>query len=381
MANSRNLQYELLHVDRNCHARLGRLHTPHGSVELPAFMPVGTAGTVKGLTPDQIAATGSRLILGNTYHLGLRPGDAFIERLGGLHQFMGWSGPILTDSGGFQVFSLARLAKVNDNAVSFRSHIDGSLVELSPERSMEIQSRLGSDIAMALDHLPALPAPRNAIEEATCRTIRWAERCRNVPRDASQALFGIVQGGLEPDLRHACAHALVDMDLDGYAIGGLSVGEMPEDMYRIAAITAPTLPADRPRYLMGVGRPRDLLACIARGVDMFDCVIPTRNGRNAMAFTDSGPIRLRNARYQVDPAPLDEQTPSVAKQFSRAYLRHLFTSGEMLGPILLSIHNLTWYQRLMKEAREAIAADRFLEFCDSRFAAWGEPPISFGNDA
>jgi len=367
-------RFELLHVDRHSQARAGRLHTPRGVVDLPAFMPVGTAGTIKGLMPDQVRDTGARIILGNTYHLALRPGDQRIRALGGLHQFMNWDGPILTDSGGFQIFSLARLARIDDTGVSFRSHIDGSPVELSPERSMEIQANLDSDIAMVLDHVPALPATRAVVEESAARTIRWAERCRRQPCKPGRAVFGIVQGGLEPDVRRQCSEALIDLDFDGYAVGGLSVGETPAEMYRTTAVTTPCLPAERPRYLMGVGRPQDLLASVARGIDMFDCVMPTRNGRNALAFTDEGPLRMRNARHQDDGSPLDPGTPGISARYSRAYLRHLFLAGEMLGPVLLSLHNLAYYQHLMRRAREAILADEFMDFCRERFAGWQEPP-------
>ena len=366
-------RFELLHEDRHTAARAGRLHTAHGTVDLPTFMPVGTAGSVKGLLPEQIQQTGARLILGNTYHLALRPGDQRIRELGGLHRFMNWDGPILTDSGGFQIFSLARLARIGEAGVSFRSHIDGSLIDLTPERSMEIQANLGSDIAMVLDQVPALPASRAVIEETTHRTIRWAERCRHQARAPGQAVFGIVQGGLEADLRRECAAALNDLDFDGYAVGGLSVGESPAQMYRTTAATTPELPVDRPRYLMGVGRPQDLLASVARGIDMFDCVMPTRNGRNALAFTDQGPLRMKNACHQADPSPLDAATAGLSGQFSRAYIRHLFVSGEMLGPVLLSIHNLAYYQQLMQRARQAILADEFSDFCRERFAGWGEP--------
>lgn len=370
-------RYELIHVDRHCDARLGRLVTPRGTVDLPTFMPVGTAGTVKGLTPKQIRATGAGIVLGNTYHLSLRPGDDLIARLGGLHQFSLWDGPILTDSGGFQIFSLGNIACITEQGVTFHSHIDGAQVDLTPERAMEIQSNLNSDIAMVLDQPASLPAGRSVIEDSTERTVRWAKRCRETPHFADKAIFGIVQGGLETDLRKNCARQLVELDFDGYAVGGLSVGENPSEMYRITGETTPCLPQDRPRYLMGVGRPQDLLASIARGIDMFDCVMPTRNGRNALAFTDSGPLRLRNQVHRDDPRPLDNITPSSEGRFSRAYLRHLFMAGEMLGPVLLSIHNLTYYQQLMLRAREAILCDSFLDFCRDRYHGWGEQPVEF----
>ncbi len=370
-------RFELLHVDRHCGARLGRLITPHGEVQLPAFMPVGTQATVKGLTTAMLLETGTEILLGNTYHLALRPGESVVEKMGGLHKFMGWDRPILTDSGGFQIFSLAKLANIDDRAVTFRSHIDGSQIEISPEKSMAIQRSLGSDIAMALDHLPPLPSSRDEIEDSCRRTILWAHRCRQTAMSEAQALFGIVQGGLEIDLRQSCAEQLINLDFDGYAIGGLSVGEEPSDMYRIVESTAPLLPNHCPRYLMGVGRPEDLLACICRGVDMFDCVMPTRNGRNALAFTDAGPLRMRNASHKSDPRPLDQRTGTPYSNLSRAYIRHLFMAGEMLGPTLLSLHNLAYYQQLMARAREAIQNDSFLEFCRERLMGWNLDPVCF----
>ncbi len=376
MNQKTGFQYELLHVDKHSDARLGRLHTPRGVIELPTFMPVGTLGTVKGLTTEQVKQTGAQIVLGNTYHLSLRPGDELVAELGGLHQFMHWDQPILTDSGGFQIFSLAKLAKVTEEGVSFRSHIDGSLLNLTPEKSMEIQRNLGSDIAMVLDHLPPLPSPDEVIRESCQRTVRWAARCR-ATRQEGQAMFGIVQGGLDLKQRTECAAGLVDLDFDGYAVGGLSVGEPPPEMYRVTAGTTPHLPVDRPRYLMGVGRPEDLLASIARGIDMFDCVMPTRNGRNALAFTDQGRMRMRNLKHRHDKNPLDENTPSPLRHFSRAYLRHLFLAGEMLGPIALSLHNLAYYQHLMVRAREAIAADSFVDFCRERYLGWGHQPGEF----
>ena len=333
-------------------------------------MPVGTVGTVKGLTIDQVRATGAEMVLGNTYHLALRPGAEVVAALGGLHQMMGWTGPILTDSGGFQVFSLGQNTKISEEAAIFRSHIDGSPLELSPERAVAIQEALGSDVAMVLDHVPPLPSSDQVIEEACHRSIRWARRCRDAQTRADQALFGIVQGGLSRPLRLRSAEALVDLDLPGYAIGGLSVGESPEEMYGVLDYVTAALPEDRPRYLMGVGRPEDLVEGVARGIDMFDCVMPTRNARNALAFTHQGPVRLRNAIHQQDTKPLEKDCPCLACRHSRGYLRHLFMAKEMLGPILLTSHNLTYYQRLMKEAREAISADCFDEFRDRRHAAW-----------
>ncbi|MEX0586484.1 MAG: tRNA guanosine(34) transglycosylase Tgt [Pirellulales bacterium] len=353
-------------------ARRGTLTTPHGCVETPAFMPVGTQATVKGVTVDQLRACGAQMVLGNTYHLAIRPGAEAIATLGGLHTFMGWDGPILTDSGGFQIFSLAQNTCVTEEKATFRSHVDGALLSLSPEDAVRIQELLGSDVAMVLDHVVGLPAESERVQDAMERTIRWAVRCRDAARSPQQALFAIVQGGLDERLRTECAEQLAALDFPGYAIGGLSVGEQPRDMYRVLDFTVPALPAAKPRYLMGVGRPIDLLEAIARGVDLFDCVLPTRNGRNALAYTDEGPLRLRNLTHQLDSRPLEADCPCPACRHSRAYLRHLFMTGEMLGPILLSIHNLTFYQRLMTRARDAIAAGRFDELLAEKRAAWGQ---------
>jgi queuine tRNA-ribosyltransferase len=362
--------FDVVHADATSRARTSKFRTPHGAVEMPAFMPVGTQGTVKGLTPDMLAATGAQMVLGNTYHLALRPGEDVIADLGGLHAFMHWSGPILTDSGGFQVFSLAETTRVSEAGAVFRSHIDGRKIELTPERAVAIQEALGSDVAMVLDHVVQLPSPRELIADAMERSVRWAERSRQAARRPDQAQFGIVQGGLDEDLRLRSAEQLRMLDFPGYAVGGLSVGESPTEMYRVLDFTVPALPADRPRYLMGVGRPEDLLEAIARGIDLFDCVMPTRNGRNALAFTAGGTLRLRNNKYQRDPKPLEADCPCAACRHSRGYLRHLFMAKEMLGPMLLSLHNLTYYQRLLAAAREAIAADRFAAFLDERRAAW-----------
>lgn len=364
--------FTIHHHDAHCAARRSTFLTPHGAVEMPAFMPVGTQGSVKGMPLDMLRATGAEMILGNTYHLTLRPGEELIAELGGLHQFTGWTGPILTDSGGFQLFSLAQMTKVSELGAVFRSHIDGSRLRLSPERAVEIQELLSSDVAMVLDHVVALPSDEPAIRDACARTIRWAERCKRAAKRADQAQFAIVQGGLIPDLRVECAHALAQLDFPGYAVGGLSVGEQPEEMYRTLEATCPALPYDKPRYLMGVGRPEDLLEAVRRGIDMFDCVMPTRNGRNALAFTDSGTLRLRNAVHQRDSRPLESDCPCPACRHSRAYLRHLFMADEMLGPILLTAHNLTYYQRLMRAAREAIEADRFVGFHEERKRKWSE---------
>lgn len=360
--------FSLHHVDSQTAARRATLKTPHGAVETPAFMPVGTQGTVKGLVIEQVRATGAQMILGNTYHLALRPGADVVQQLGGLHSFTGWPGPMLTDSGGYQIFSLAQAVQVTEQGAQFRSHIDGSRVELTPESAMEIQRKLGSDIAMVLDHVVALPNDAHSIRDACERTIRWARRCQAVSMPG-QAQFAIVQGGLDVALRAECAQRLVDLNFPGYAIGGLSVGEDPQDMYRILTEVCPILPHDRPRYLMGVGRPEDILEAVRLGVDLFDCVLPTRNGRNAMAFTARGTVRLRNDRHRLDRAPLEENCPCRACQHSRGYLRHLFMAGEMLGPILVSLHNLTYYQRLMRQARTAIDADCYGEFHQEQMEA------------
>jgi queuine tRNA-ribosyltransferase len=338
------------------------LDTPHGSVPTPAFMPVGTQATVKGLTPEQIHGTGTRMLLANTYHLALRPGEDEVASLGGLHSFMGWHGPILTDSGGFQVFSLSDRSRVLDHGVTFRSHLDGSILELTPERAVAIQEKLGADVAMCLDHCPRLPAAKEEIAAAVNRTIDWATRCKAAHKRADQALFGIVQGGPHADLRASCAGAIVAQDFDGYAIGGVSVGEGPSLVRRALEVTTHLLPHDRPRYLMGVGRPQDIVDAVATGVDLFDCVMPTRNGRNATCFSEKGYVRLRNASHRGDSRPIDETCTCLAcRDFSRSYLRHLFLAKEMLGPILATIHNLTFLQRLTSRIREAIAEGRFVQ--------------------
>ncbi len=363
-------EFRLTHRDATTSARRGLFLTPHGPVQTPGFMPVGTQGTVKGVTIDQVAETGADMILGNTYHLALRPGHETVRRLGGLHAMSGWDGPILTDSGGFQIFSLKAINKITEHEATFRSHIDGAIIRLTPEHSIEIQEALGSDVAMVLDHVIALPASRDEVEDAMSRSIRWAKRCLEAASRDDQARFAIVQGGLDTELRTQCAGELSTMDFEGYAVGGLSVGEEPAEMYRITAATCPATPTDKPRYLMGVGRPIDLLESVARGVDLFDCVMPTRNGRNALAFTDGGQLKLRNAKHREDTRPLEENCPCVACRHSRGYLRHLFVAGEMLGPILLSIHNLTYYQRLMRGAREAIEAGTFETYLAEKRTGW-----------
>jgi queuine tRNA-ribosyltransferase len=352
-------------------ARQGRLQTPHGFFETPVFMPVGTQATVKGLTPDQLEAAGAQIILGNTYHLTLRPGDGLIAEQGGLHRFMGWSRPILTDSGGFQIYSLALSRKIDDRAAVFQSHIDGANLELTPERAIAIQENLGSDIAMCLDECPPFGTNQDYLREAVRRTIHWAERCKAAHRLADQALFAIVQGGTEVELRRECAVALVALDFSGYALGGFSVGETAAQMVTALEPSAAALPEHKPRYLMGVGQPRDILDAVACGIDMFDCVLPTRNGRNASAYTMDGPLRLRNARHKRDSSPLESGCSCyTCTHFSRAYLHHLFLADEMLGPVLLSLHNVAFYCRLMAEVRLAIGEGRYAEFRAARLARW-----------
>jgi queuine tRNA-ribosyltransferase len=352
--------------------------TPHGDVETPAFMPVGTQGTVKGMLPQDVRATGTDIVLGNTYHLMLRPGAELIAQLGGLHAFMRWPHPILTDSGGFQVMSLSPLRSIDENAVTFRSHLDGSTHVLTPERAVEIQRLLGADIVMQLDECIRLPAERPDVERAMRLSIAWAERSKRAfaTAEPGKALFGIVQGGDDPALRIESARALVDIGFSGYAIGGLAVGEPQDVMLRMIETVAPMLPADRPRYLMGVGTPEDILEAVARGIDMFDCVMPTRNGRHGVAFTRHGPINLKNARHAEDPRPLDEASASdAARTYSRAYLHHLVKANEMLGAILLTTVNLAYYQELMAGARAAIADHRFEDFRAATREQWSKGDI------
>jgi queuine tRNA-ribosyltransferase len=345
-------------------ARAGRLTTAHGIVETPAFMPVGTAATVKAMTPDGVATTGAQLILGNTYHLMLRPGAERIAALGGLHHFMNWPHAILTDSGGFQVMSLSGLRTISEEGVAFRSHLDGSKHLLNPERSVEIQHLLGADITMAFDECTPFPAERDAVAASMELSMRWAERSRRafVERQG-HGVFGIVQGGVHADLRKRSAKRLTDIGFDGYAIGGLAIGEGQETTFAMVEATVPFLPVDRPRYLMGVGKPSDLVGAVKRGIDMFDCVLPTRSGRTAQAFTRAGALNLRNARHADDPAPLDPECrcPACAG-FSRAYLHHLVKAGEILAAMLLTAHNLTYYADLMAAMREAIMTGRLAQF-------------------
>ena len=327
-------------------------------------MPVGTQGTLKGLPPTMVADTGAQCILANTYHLMLRPGEETVAQLGDLHRFMAWPGPILTDSGGFQVFSLSDINKISDDGVTFKSHVDGAVVHLTPQRSMAVQNKLGADIIMAFDECPPGDAPREYHIQAVDRTLRWAEKCIAAhSRPTEQGLFGIVQGGSDPELREYCAKRLIEMDFPGYALGGMAVGEGFEAMKRTLAVAAPMLPESKPRYLMGVGFPRDIVTAVAAGVDMFDCVLPTRNGRNAYAFTASGAIRLRNSKFTRDDQPIEQGCDCYAcRLFTRGAIRHYFFASEMLGPILVSLHNIRFFQRLMADVRTAIGAGKYAEF-------------------
>jgi len=399
------LTFEIAGRSASCHARVGRVMTCHGSFDTPAFMPVGTRGTVKGLLPHLVESTGSQILLNNTYHLLLRPGPDVVERLGGVHRFMGWNGPILTDSGGYQAYSMADLNAVDDEGVTFKSIVDGSNIRLTPERATQVQNQLGADIIMAFDDCPPAlgveggggedgretsPDPRltrvlrrdraydhaQRVRIANERTVRWLERCKSAHRNPNeQSLFGIVQGGTDLDARRWSLERICAIDLPGYAIGGVAVGEDSEAIARVVRFTAPLMPESRPRYLMGVGYERDIVAAVRAGVDMFDCVLPTRNGRNANAFTRTGQIRLRNAKYAEDPGPIESgcdcaacdpaaqgwRTPE-ARPFSRGYIRHLFMAGEMLGPILVSLHNVRHFQRLMADLRRTILEEDWVGF-------------------
>src|SRR5262245_16307583 len=350
-------------IDTDGLARRGEIVMPRGAVRTPAFMPVGTGGTVKAMYMDQVRGTGADIILGNTYHLMLRPGAERVARLGGLHEFARWPGPILTDSGGFQVMSLAQLRKLDEQGVTFQSHIDGARYELTPERSIEIQGLLDSDIQMQLDECVALPAAADDVERAMELSLRWAERCKAAfGEQPGKAMFGIVQGGDVAKLRERSADALAGLALKGYAVGGLAVGEPQEVMLDMLEVTGPRLPVEKPRYLMGVGTPDDILKSVARGIDMFDCVMPTRAGRHGLAYTRRGKVNLRNARHADDPRPLDEDSGCVdASEYSRAYLHHLVKSGEALAAMLLTWNNVAYYQRLMQDVRDAIEAGRFAD--------------------
>ncbi len=363
------MQFELITSDGS--ARRGRLRFLRGTVETPAFMPVGTYGTVKAMTPEELRSIGAEIVLGNTFHLMLRPGTEVIAAHGDLHDFMAWTGPILTDSGGFQVFSLAELRKMDEQGVTFASPIDGSKVFLGPEESMRVQRELGADIVMIFDECTPYPATEAQARESMERSLRWAERSKTAHGDSSAALFGIVQGGMYPELRQRSANALMEIGFDGYAIGGLSVGEPEDERERILKVTTPLLPVDQPRYLMGVGRPEDLVASVAHGVDMFDCVMPTRNARNGYLFTSAGVIKIRNARYERDTRPIDESCDCyTCSNYSRAYLKHLNRCNEILGHRLATIHNLHYYQQLMHLMRAAIDNGSFAELRARLESGW-----------
>ncbi len=356
--------YELIKEDPRTRARRGRLHTPHGTIETPVFMPVGTAGTVKAMLPEEVKSLGAEIILSNTYHLYLRPGHDIVREAGGLHKFMNWDRPILTDSGGFQVFSLGAMRKISEEGVKFRSHIDGSSHMLTPEKSIEVQNALGSDIMMAFDECAPYPADYSYVKNSLERTTRWLRRCKEAHRDTErQSLFGIMQGGMYKDLRYQSAMEIVELDLPGYAIGGLSVGEPRELMYEVLDYATDYLPKNKPRYVMGVGTPDHLFEGVERGVDMFDCVLPTRLARNGSAMTSHGKVNIKNAKFERDFTPLDHECDCyVCRNYSRAYLRHLFKANEILSSMLLSYHNLHFLVHTMQNIREAIEQDRFTEY-------------------
>lgn len=358
------VKYELIKKSNESMARLGRVHTPHGVIETPIFMPVGTQATVKSMTPEELKEINAQIILSNTYHLYLRPGHELVKKAGGLHNFMKWDRPILTDSGGFQVFSLGPLRKITEEGVEFRSHIDGSKHMLTPEKVMEIENALGADIIMAFDECAPYPADREYVKNSLERTTRWLKRCKEAHKNTeNQALFGIVQGGMYKDLREQSAKEVTSIDLPGYAIGGLSVGEPKEMMYEILEHTTPLLPEDKPRYLMGVGSPDDLIEGVIRGVDMFDCVLPTRIARNGTAMTSQGKVVARNATYAEDFTPLDPECDCyTCRNYTKAYIRHLIKANEILGARLLTIHNLHFLLKFMDDIRQAIREDRLMEF-------------------
>jgi queuine tRNA-ribosyltransferase len=357
------VRYELLHEDSGSKARRGRLHTPHGPIETPIFMPVGTVGSVKGVGPDDLLTLDAQIILGNTYHLMLRPGEELVGQMGGLHRFISWNRPMLTDSGGFQVFSLSEKRKITEEGATFQSHLDGARHVLTPERSIEIQETLGADIIMAFDECPPSTEDRAYLEKSLARTTRWLHRCVKAWGRERSSLFGIVQGGLHPDLRQRHAEEICAVDLPGFALGGYSVGEAPEAMHEGVAHSAPLLPRDKPRYLMGVGTPVDLVTCVEHGVDMFDCVLPTRCARNGLLFTSEGKLTIRNATFARDERPVDPACSCyTCRTFSRAYLRHLFVAGEILAMRLNTLHNLHYFLGLMAEVRRAIAEDRYATF-------------------
>lgn len=369
------VRYELLHVDAKTGARRGRLHTPHGVIETPVFMPVGTAGSVKAIAPDDLHALEARIILGNTYHLMLRPGEQLIGAMGGLHRFISWDGAMLTDSGGFQVYSLSEMRKITEEGASFQSHLDGSKHVLTPERSIEIQEVLGADVIMAFDECPPALSERPYMEASMDRTTRWLHRCVKAWHRQRSSLFGIVQGGLSEELRKRHAEEICAVDLPGYALGGFAVGEAPEQMHAGVAFSAPLLPKDKPRYLMGVGTPLDLVTCVGAGIDLFDCVLPTRSARNGLLFTSEGKLVIKNARYTRDERPLDPNcTCYTCRTFSRAYLRHLYVAQEVVVNRLNTLHNLHFFLGLMKDARAAIEADRYADFLAAFHARPQTPP-------
>ncbi len=359
-----------------CAARVATLETPHGTIETPSFMPVGTQGSVKAMTSAELRRIGTQILLGNTYHLYLRPGHEVIREAGGLHGFMNWDGPILTDSGGFQVYSLAALRKITDDGVEFQSHLDGSLHCLTPRLCMEIQGALGSDIIMALDECPPHPSPREHLEQAVERTICWARKCQSAVTRDDQALFAISQGGTDPGLRSKCNEKLVEMDFPGYAIGGLAVGETPEKRFETIEYVVPELPENKPRYLMGSGPPEEIFEIVERGIDLFDCVMPTRNARNGSLFTHFGPVSIKQARYERDFRPLDGDCQcETCREYTRAYLRHLFKSNEILGIRLNTLHNLFFVLELCAQIRDAIQRDRFLQFKDEFLERYRSNPV------
>ncbi len=372
------VKYELVHQSKKTRARVGKLHTPHGTVDTPMFMPVGTQATVKTLSPEEVKAAGSGVVLANTYHLWLRPGADIVEKAGGLHQFMQYDGPMLTDSGGFQVFSLSKLRKISEEGVEFRSHLDGSKLFLSPEKAIEIENKLGADIIMSFDECIPYPATYEYAKESMMRTLRWAKRGQEAHKNPeTQALFGIVQGGEYPDLREYCAKELVKMDFPGYAIGGTSVGE-PKEVYKeMIDMTIDQLPEDKPRYLMGVGSPVSILEAIERGIDMFDCVLPTRIARHGTAMTSTGRLVVKNAKYKEDFTPIDSNCECYAcKNYTRAYIRHLISANEVFGQRLLSIHNIHFLIDLVNDAREAIKRDEFIEFKEEFYEQYGIDPTT-----
>lgn len=368
---SNNGKFKIISKDNASQARTGVLATHHGEVQTPVFCPVGTAGAVKGILPDRLKEAGCSMILANTYHLLLRPGIETVEKIGGLHKLMAWDGPILTDSGGYQVFSLSKLTKITRSGLEFASHVDGQKLWLNPASAIEAQNRLGSDIAMCLDYCPPFPASAEQLKDAVDITVLWAEECKKAHKNPNQLLFGIVQGGIDADLRRQCSEEIIKIDFDGYAIGGLGLGEGHSNLVDTLAVTTPLLPQDKPRYLMGVGMPADIIAAVKSGVDIFDCVLPTRNGRNAYAFTEEGPLRLRNTIYSTDNKPLEAGCDCYCcKNFSRGTIRHYFNVGEMLGPILLSIHNIRFYHRLMAKIRTSIQENHFTEWADKQISKY-----------